>query len=75
MLTRVLRRFADSQLVEGAGMAPNCSDGIISDTEELFNALPPGAPVFVNNANLTPGNEYYNIFSVDLCPGGPASKF
>ncbi len=29
-----------------------------------------GAPVYVNNANLTPGNEYYNIFSFDLCPGG-----
>ncbi len=32
--------------------------------------LAPGAPVYVNNANLTPGNEYYNIFSFDLCPGG-----
>lgn len=31
----------------------------------------PGSAVFVNNANLTPGHEYYNLFSVDLCPGGP----
>ncbi len=30
----------------------------------------PGAPVFVNNTNLTTGNEYYNIFSFDLCIGG-----
>lgn len=29
-----------------------------------------GAPVFVNNVNLTPGNEYYNLFSFDLCPAG-----
>ncbi|MAG56193.1 MAG: hypothetical protein CMJ83_07885 [Planctomycetes bacterium] len=33
----------------------------------------PGAPVLVNNANLTPGNEYYNLFSLDLCPGGPGT--
>ncbi len=33
----------------------------------------PGSSVFVNNTNLTPGNEYYNIFSLDLCPGAPGS--
>lgn len=30
----------------------------------------PGAPFFLNNFNLTPGNEYYNIFSLDPCSGG-----
>lgn len=39
----------------------------------------PGAPVWVNNANLVPGHEYYNLFSFDLCPGGagtgPMSSF
>lgn len=33
----------------------------------------PGTPVYVNNTNLTPGNEYFNIFSLDLCPGGPGT--
>ena len=33
----------------------------------------PGAPVFVNNANLTPSREYFNIFSVDPCPGVPGT--
>jgi hypothetical protein len=33
----------------------------------------PVAPVFVSNANLTPGNEYFNIFSLDVCPGMPGS--
>ncbi len=32
----------------------------------------PGAPVFVNNANLAPGSEYYNLFAV-ACPTGPAT--
>ncbi len=32
----------------------------------------PGAPVFVNNANLTPGNEYYNLFAV-ACPTSPGT--
>ena len=29
--------------------------------------------VYVNNANLTPGNEYYNIFSTTPCPGAVGS--
>ncbi len=33
----------------------------------------PGATVFVNNTNLTPGNAYFNVFSFDLCPGGPGT--
>ncbi len=32
--------------------------------------IAPGAPVYVNNANLIPSHDYYNIFSFDLCPGG-----
>ena len=32
-----------------------------------------GAPVFLANANLQPEREYYNLFSLDLCPGGPGS--
>ena len=34
----------------------------------------PGGPVWVNNFGLTPGHEYYNVFSTTLCPtqgGGP----
>jgi hypothetical protein len=30
-----------------------------------------GGPVFIANANLQPGREYFNLFSLDLCPGGP----
>lgn len=33
----------------------------------------PGGPVFVVNANLTPGREVLNVFSPDFCPGGPGS--
>lgn len=33
----------------------------------------PGAPVTVRNDNLLPGHEYYNLFSLDLCPGGPGT--
>lgn len=33
----------------------------------------PGAPVFINNTGLVPGNQYYNLFSLDLCPGGPGT--
>lgn len=29
----------------------------------------PGSPVFVQNANLTPGHEYYNLFAF-ACPSG-----
>ena len=28
-------------------------------------------PLWINNANLAPGTEYYNLFSLNLCPGGP----
>ncbi len=33
----------------------------------------PGAPVYVSNANLTPGREYHNLISIEPCPGGPMS--
>lgn len=33
----------------------------------------PGTPTYLANANLTPQREYYNIFSLDTCPGGPGS--
>ncbi len=29
----------------------------------------PGSPVYINNANLTPGNEYFNLFVIG-CPAG-----
>ena len=32
-----------------------------------------GSAVYLSNANLTPGNEYYNLFSLDLCLSGPGS--
>lgn len=39
----------------------------------------PGTPVAVSNSHLVPGGEYYNLFSLDLCPGppggGPALTF
>lgn len=35
----------------------------------------PGAGVFFNNANLTPGNEYFNIFSVTPCGGVGAGPY
>jgi hypothetical protein len=28
-----------------------------------------GRPVFLQNTNLNPGSEYYNVFSVDVCSG------
>lgn len=33
----------------------------------------PGAPVYIANGNLQPDREYYNLFSLDVCPGGPGS--
>ena len=33
----------------------------------------PGGPVTLTNLNLTPGHEYYNIFSIPHCPGGPGT--
>lgn len=33
----------------------------------------PGTGVHVRNENLLPGREYYNIFSFDPCPSGPAT--
>ncbi len=30
----------------------------------------PGTPVSILNSDLTPGSEYYNLFSLDICPGG-----
>jgi hypothetical protein len=35
----------------------------------------PGSPSFINNTNLTTGNEYFNIFSLDVCPGVPGTGF
>jgi hypothetical protein len=33
----------------------------------------PGLPLFIGNANLQAGSEYYNLFSLDVCGGGPGS--
>ena len=33
----------------------------------------PGTPISIDNGYLVPGNEYFNIFSLDLCPGGPGT--
>lgn len=33
----------------------------------------PAAPVTLTNERLLPGHEYANIFSLDLCPGGPGT--
>ena len=33
----------------------------------------PGTPITIDNGYLIPGNEYYNIFSLDLCPAGPGT--
>ena len=33
----------------------------------------PGTPLTLSNYNLTIGNQYHSIFSLDLCPGGPGS--
>jgi hypothetical protein len=30
----------------------------------------PGTPLTISNHNLTTGSEYYNLFSLDLCPAG-----
>ncbi len=32
-----------------------------------------GSPIFLNNANLTPGGEYFNVFSLTPCAGGPGT--
>lgn len=31
----------------------------------------PGAPAFITSSGLFVGGEYYNLFSLDLCPEGP----
>ncbi len=33
----------------------------------------PGTGVFVANDGLLPGHEYFNLFSLELCPGAPGS--
>lgn len=41
-------------------------------TLSATQTCPPGS-VYIHNANLTPGREYFNVFSMDLCPGGPGT--
>jgi hypothetical protein len=41
-----------------------------------LSASQPGTPagnVWFSNSNLTPGTEYFNVFSLDLCPAGPST--
>lgn len=49
----------------------------IGADETILTQLPaqpaPGAPVTLSVFNLTPGREYYNIFSFDVCPQGPGT--
>ena len=51
----------------------------ISLTTNVTTSLPtlsiaqpggPGTPVFFTNTNLVPGTEYWNVFSLELCPSG-----
>ena len=35
--------------------------------------LAAGGPVFLSNTNLTPGREYFNLFSTTPCPTGPGT--
>jgi hypothetical protein len=45
----------------------------LGTTIGLSQPAGPGTPITLNNAYLTPGNEYFNIFSLDLCPAGPGT--
>ena len=64
----------------GFGGAPGVASGSVIAWEcggsiEVSFSQPggPGAPVFVSNANLLAGNEYFNFVSLQPCPGGPGS--
>lgn len=57
-----------------ASNAPGGVEAILCSTTSVSTLQPgPGAPVSVVNANLTPGREYYNLVSIDPCPGGPGT--
>jgi hypothetical protein len=66
--------FGGGRNVQGTGWMFGryaCGPGRLSLT--MTQAGGPGAPCFVANANLTPGREIYNVFSLDLAPGGPGT--
>ena len=48
----------------------SCNSGISTSLTQPGGS---GSPVFLANSNLIPGDEYYNIFSFDVCPGGPGA--
>ena len=63
--------YAGGWVPQGIGVSTSVARWSCGSTISLTaTQASPGSSVFVNNANLTPGNEYYNIFSFDLCPGG-----
>lgn len=45
----------------------------VAPTVSISQPGPAGSPVFVDNSCLEAGQEYYNIVSFDLCPGGPGT--
>jgi hypothetical protein len=44
-----------------------------SPTVQLSQPAGPGAPVLITDSDFMPGREYYNIFSLETCPGPPGS--
>ncbi len=49
-----------------------CSPSLVLGLSQT-EAIAGGGDVYVSNENLIPGLEYYNIFSLDVCPGGPGT--
>lgn len=54
--------------VNASGIARFACNGSLSVTVSQNG---PGAMLYLGNANLQSGREYYNLFSLDLCPSGP----
>jgi hypothetical protein len=51
----------------------SCGSGIsLTGTQPGPNG-PAGGPLYLHHANLTPGHEYFSVFSPNLCPGGPGT--
>lgn len=68
---------------DGDGRSDVASTTVGAYVSFLFNRCPlsldvtqpggAGAPILVQNGGMTPGREYFNVFSADACPSGPGT--
>lgn len=58
---------------QGLGWDAGADEFVATALSISMTQSAPGAPITIDNANLVVGTEYFNLFSLDLCPGGPGS--